>query len=357
MRRPCVHSPFNHLAARRVRRNARRVVERGMSAPTVSEPRGHARAAEVMRVERVSKTYPGRAGRAPVVAVRDVSFALARGEVLALLGPNGAGKTTTIKMIAGLLRPSTGRILLGDVDVALARSRAVRHLGAVLEGNRNLHWKLTAWENLLYFGALKGVRDLRARAEALIMQLELGAHRQKRVGELSRGLQQRVAIAIALLNHPEVLLLDEPTLGLDVEAAYNFKQVVREIARGGCAIVLTTHQMEVAQELSSRVAIVAHGQLAVSESMSQLLETYRNPGYTVRVRGALAPLVCAALTEWGAGGFGEEDVEASFAMPAGRQEALYGALGVLRDAGVELVSVTPREVNLEDVYLRVVGAK
>ncbi|HEY9724725.1 MAG TPA: ABC transporter ATP-binding protein [Oscillatoriaceae cyanobacterium] len=328
-----------------------------MSAPTITEPAARQGAQEVMRVEQVSKTYPGRYGRAPVEAVRGVSFSLSRGEVLALLGPNGAGKTTVIKMISGLLRPSSGRILLGDVDVAQSRSKAVRHLGAILEGNRNLHWKLTAWENLLYFGALKGVRKLKERAQELIDQLELGAHSQKRVGELSRGLQQRVAIAIALLNTPEVLLLDEPTLGLDVEAAYNFKQVVRGIAREGCAIVLTTHQMEVAQELSNRVAIVAGGQLAVSESMAQLLDTYRNPGYEIKVRGALDAASHPQLAVWGAECFHSEDGVSGFALPAGHKDDLFAALDALRGLGVELLSVTPREINLEEVYLRVVRAQ
>ncbi len=314
-----------------------------------------AEAHEALRVEGVTKVYPRRFGRAEVVAVKDVSFTLGKGEILALLGPNGAGKTTTIKMIAGLLRPTGGRIRIGGIDVAQERSLAVQRLGAVLEGNRNLHWKLTVGENLEYFGALKGVSNLKGRSEALIQQLDLGDHRKKRVGELSRGLQQRVAIAIALINDPHVLLLDEPTLGLDVVAATTFQQTVRAIAQSGCGIVLTTHQMEVAQALSQRVAIVTGGRLASLDSLDQLLSAHRTPGYEVRVRGTLAASARSALSALGAHDFAEEGAASRFLLPEGTPELLYQALEPLRAAGLELVGIQQQEVDLEEVYRRVVG--
>ncbi|HEY9857633.1 MAG TPA: ABC transporter ATP-binding protein [Stenomitos sp.] len=310
---------------------------------------------DALSVEGVTKVYPRRFGRAEVVAVSDVSFRLSRGEILALLGPNGAGKTTTIKMIAGLLRPTGGHIHLGGVDVASHRAEAVRRLGAVLEGNRNLHWKLTVGENLEYFGALKGVTNLPARREALIEQLDLGAHRKKRVGELSRGLQQRVAIAIALINDPQVLLLDEPTLGLDVVAATSFQQTVRAIASTGCGIVLTTHQMEVAQALSQRVAIITGGRLASLDSLDQLLSAHRTPGYEIRVRGTLADGTRATLSALGAHEFSEEGAASRFLLPEGTPELLYQALEPLRSGGHELLALQQQEVDLEEVYRRVVG--
>lgn len=308
-----------------------------------------------LRLESVSKIYRGRPGRPPLAAVSDVSFSVARGEILALLGPNGAGKTTTLKMVSGLLRPTSGRIFIGQEDVAAHRSRAVRRLGAVLEGNRNLHWKLTAMENLRYFGALKGVRDLERRARDVVMQLELGEHLNKRVGELSRGLQQRVAIAISLVNDPDVLLLDEPTLGLDVIASAGFKDIVRKIAERGCGIVLTTHQMEVAQALSDRVAIIAGGRLAVMQSLEQLLDSYRTPGYEITWRGALGEDVRGALAMMGVGV--PVDARAPLTVPEGRQDVLYGAIAALGTAGVELVGVQQQEINLEAIYRRVVEAK
>jgi len=311
--------------------------------------------APVLTLTQVVKTFPSRFRRPAVHAVQGVSFALARGEILGLLGPNGAGKTTTIKMIAGLLRPSEGTIQLGPYDVAAERSKAARLMGAVLEGNRNLHWKLTVRENLQYFGALKGVANLNARAALLTRQLDLEAHHLKRVGELSRGLQQRVAIAVALLNEPQVLLLDEPTLGLDVIASTNFKGIVKDIAKSGCSIVLTTHQMEVAQELSDRIAVIANGRLAVIDSLDQLLSAHRTPGYDVLVQGGLTAGLEAALTALGAHDFERRGPRTRFRLPEGDARLLYEALDPLRDEGLALVSIQQQEVNLEDVYRRVVA--
>lgn len=306
----------------------------------------------VLHVQHVQKTYPGRFGRPAVHAVRDIGFSVSAGEILGLLGPNGAGKSTTIKMIAGLLLPSGGDIHINGLDVAKHRSRAVRQLGAVLEGNRNLHWKLTAEENLNYFGALKGVGDLKGRTREVLDRLEMTPHRLKRVGELSRGLQQRVAIGVALLTRPKLLLLDEPTLGLDVVSASTFQEVVRAIASEGCAIVLTTHQMEVAQALSRRIAIIANGRLAALDSLSALQSAYRTPGYSLTVRGALEPAVAGSLAALGAEGFQAIEGLTRFALPEGA--ALYRAIAELGEAGVELVRVEQQEVDLEEIYRRIV---
>lgn len=303
-------------------------------------------------VEGVSKTFPARAGRARHDAVQDVSFHVRPGEILGLLGPNGAGKTTTLKMIAGLVRPTSGRILIEGLDVGTHRMRAVRGLGAVLEGNRNLHWKLTAGENLDYFGALKGVGAIAARRDELIHLLGLGPHVRKRVGELSRGLQQRVAIAVALMGTPRTLLLDEPTLGLDVEAAVVFREVVRDIARGGCGIVLTTHQMEVAESLSDRIAIMAGGRLKALDGLKTLRDAHRSPGHALAFRGQPSPMHREALAHAGLAGLDEQDglwhgvVEAVDALPP--------LLAMLRAAELELVSVTERAIDLEALYLRIV---
>jgi ABC-2 type transport system ATP-binding protein len=303
----------------------------------------------------VTKVYPGRLGRDSLTAVRDVSFDVHPGEILGLLGPNGAGKSTTLKMVTGLLRPTAGHITIAGVDVAARRSLAVRHLGAVLEGNRNLHWKLTARENLRYFGALKGVRDLSRRIDGVIDQLGLAPHLAKRVGELSRGLQQRVAIGVALLGEPQVLVLDEPTLGLDVIAGAEFQHVVRGIAERGCAIVLTTHQMEVAEALSRRIAIIAGGRLAALDSLSSLRGAYRSPGYEVTLHGRLGSATWEAIEAVGGEGREEAGATTTFRVQGGDPAALYRVLEPLRDAAVELHGVRQLEIDLEGVYRRVVG--
>ncbi|MEB3198557.1 MAG: ABC transporter ATP-binding protein [Candidatus Sericytochromatia bacterium] len=313
-------------------------------------------ATPILHVSGVTKVYPGRFRQAPLTAVQDVSFDVRAGEILGLLGPNGAGKSTTLKMVTGLLRPTSGRITIAEIDVAARRSQAVRQVGAVLEGNRNLHWKLTARENLRYFGALKGVTGLRQRVEAVIATLDLSAHTHKRVGELSRGLQQRVAIGIALLGTPRLLVLDEPTLGLDVIAASEFQRTIRAIAETGCAIVLTTHQMEVAQALSHRIAIIAAGRLAALDSLATMREAYRTPGYEVCVRGSLSPAFLARLEQAGGRCAREASGAGRLYLPEGQGDALYDMLAALREEAVELVSLQQQEVDLEAIYRRIVEA-
>src|SRR5918996_3122451 len=167
-----------------------------------------------------------------VFAVEDVSLRIPPGQLFGLLGPNGAGKTTTIKMIAGLVTPTAGTARLGGYDIGTQRSQAVQQIGAVLEGSRNVYWSLSAWENLLYFGRLKGLRaaEIRPRAERLLRDLDLWPRRHEQVGSYSRGMQQKVAVAAALVTDPPILLLDEPTIGLDVESARTVREWVLRLA-------------------------------------------------------------------------------------------------------------------------------
>ncbi|MCA9941948.1 MAG: ABC transporter ATP-binding protein [Ardenticatenaceae bacterium] len=209
----------------------------------------------------VSKTY-GKRSTKP--AVSDISFTLDSGEILALLGPNGAGKTTTIKMLLGLVTPSDGQVTVHGYDTAVPwqRQRAMPHVGAVLEGARNIYWRLSPTANLRYFGTLRGVpkQELAQRIDFWLNRLDLQDVAHKEVRFFSRGMQQKVAIAAALLHEPDILLLDEPTLGLDVQAAKLMENVIVELAGQGKAILLTTHTMTLAERLASRILILTGGQ-------------------------------------------------------------------------------------------------
>ena len=215
-------------------------------------------------------------------AVQDVSLCICAGEVLAFLGPNGAGKTTTIKMIGGLVRPDAGQVRIDGLDPH-QQSMALKRVGAVLEGNRNLYWRLTPLENIEYFGGLRQVprKVARQRGEQLLEQFGLIDKRKTPVQKLSRGMQQKLAIAVALVHQPTLLLLDEPTLGLDVEASETVKTLVRDIAAGGCAILLTTHQLDVAEELSDRVAIIRQGQIIAEQPTHALIQQFSGSSYRI----------------------------------------------------------------------------
>lgn len=196
-------------------------------------------------------------------AVKDVTFTVPQGQIFSLLGPNGAGKTTTIKILATLLMPDAGHARILGHDVISDDLAVRRRLGTVLPGERTLYWKLTVRENLDYFAGLMGLRRswAKGRIAELLRIFELEDKAGALVEKLSTGLRQRAVLCRALLTDPEVLLLDEPTLGLDPLAARGLRNLVRTIREQGKTVLLTTHYMYEADELSDTVAIMHEGSL------------------------------------------------------------------------------------------------
>ena len=209
----------------------------------------------VLSVTDLCKSY------AHVSAVEQVSFKVRRNEIVGLLGPNGAGKTTTINMVLGVLAPTRGTIVIGGVDVAKRRSQALARTNfaavyATLPGN------LTVEQNLRFFGLVYGITSLGSRIEALIEQFDLRRLRHTRCGVLSSGEQTRVALAKALLNRPQLLLLDEPTASLDPAAAQTVRKQIRDLAeQEGCGILWTSHNMYEVEDVCDRVLFVSHGRI------------------------------------------------------------------------------------------------
>lgn len=300
-----------------------------------------------LEVERLQKSY--RYGKI-VTAVRDVSLTLAIGEVLAFLGPNGAGKTTTIKMIAGLIRPDAGTVQIAGIDPH-RNPQALRFVGAVLEGNRNLYWRLTPEENLEYFGVLKGLtrREVRRRSRELLERFDLTSKRRTSVQKLSRGMQQKLAIAVALIHQPKLLLLDEPTLGLDVEATQYVKGLVKAIAANGCAILLTTHQLDIAEELSDRVAIIQKGKIIASATTRDLIKQFSGTAYIIEVEGELDNLQIQKLQNL------NTQVQAGKIVCKGSPELLYSVIDVLKP--LPIIAVKKDSADLTEIFLKLVGEK
>ncbi len=291
------------------------------------------------------KTYRSR--RQLVEAVRSVSLTIAAGEVLAFLGPNGAGKTTTIKMMAGLIKPDAGEVRIAGSDPH-RNPQALQKLGAVLEGNRNLYWRLTPEENLEYFGVLKGLSHRAARKSGIELLERFGLLQKRRtpVQNLSRGMQQKLALAVALVHHPQLLLLDEPTLGLDVEATENVKLLVREIAAAGCAILLTTHQLGIAEELSDRIAIIQTGKILAESPTQQMLRQFSGAAYKIETEGELDIARIGALEAIGA------VIQDEQVIYVRKQELLYQVLDLLRP--LALHRVEKEQADLTEIFLKLV---
>jgi ABC-2 type transport system ATP-binding protein len=217
----------------------------------------------------------------PVEAVRGISFEVAQGEIFGFLGPNGAGKTTTIRVLTGQLRPKSGtaRILGREVgrDDPVLQSR----IGVCFE-EKNLYESMSAEENLRFFASLFGIRGL--DTDELLRRVGLADRTKERVATYSKGLRQRLMIARALVNRPSVLFLDEPTDGLDPVSARVIRAIIREEAERGAAVLLTTHDMWEADELSDRVAFINEGRLYAIDTPENLKLRYGKRSVKVRRR-------------------------------------------------------------------------
>ena len=204
-------------------------------------------------------------------AVDSLDLTIRTGEFYALVGPNGAGKTTTLRMVAGLLRPDAGTIRLAGID-ALADPVAAKRITAWISDEPMIYEKLTPREYLEFVAGLWGVEPgvAAARAQELLTWLGLAPHADERCEGFSKGMRQKVALAGALVHEPRVIILDEPLTGLDAGSARQVKTVLRDRARSGGTIIMTTHILEVAERMADRIGIIAHGRLIAEGTLEEL---------------------------------------------------------------------------------------
>jgi len=204
-------------------------------------------------------------------AVDHLDFEVKNGEIFGFLGPNGAGKTTTARMLTGIIKPSSGKVRIMGLDIRQDPIKAKQIMGVVPELS-NAYTELTVWNNLQFMAELYGVpgKDARQRAEELLGKFDLYERKDHKVRTFSKGMKQKLILAMSLMNDPEILFLDEPTSGLDVISARLIKDMVLELNKEGKTIFLTTHYMEEANQLCSRVAIINHGKIAAIDAPEKL---------------------------------------------------------------------------------------
>jgi ABC-2 type transport system ATP-binding protein len=315
---------------------------------------------EAHELRRTYRTSTGtfRRRRLDVEAVRGVSFEVGEGELFGLLGPNGAGKTTTIKMLITLLLPTSGHASVLGLDVVKDAQEVRRKIGYVFGGDKGLYDRLSALDNLRYFAELYAVppKTQRARIDELLELVGLKGRESERVEGFSRGMRQRLHMARGLLHDPPVVLLDEPTIGVDPVGARELRRTIANLTAAGKTVLLTTHYMFEADELCDRIAVIARGQI-VAEGTPQALKAGVAEGsvYEVEAFGVSDDAIARLRGLAGVTNVAVEDREQAQVILVRAEHGRELTQPVLAALdGVRLGRVTTREPTLEDAYVALV---
>jgi ABC-2 type transport system ATP-binding protein len=299
--------------------------------------------------------------RETFVAVNGIDLRVERGEIFGVLGPNGAGKTTTLRMLATLLEPTSGEVKILGIDVKTNPRDIRANLGAMLSGERSLYWKLTARENLEYFAALYHVppKETGPRIDAALVAVKLADRADDYVERYSTGMRQRLALARALLPDPPLVILDEPTVGLDPQAARDLRDRVRELKRQGRTVLLTTHYMEEADQLCDRVAIIDHGEIVALDTPAALKRRIRAEEVVtleIGMVGEDAPMLARlANSAVIARSERHNGTLAVTAHCASARDFVPAAFDAARSEGATIQHVEVVPVSLEDVFISLTG--
>lgn len=306
-----------------------------------------------VRLRNVTKSY------GDLTAVDGVSLSIEPGTAVGVLGPNGAGKTTLLKCVLGLVVPTAGTVEVAGVDVHESPRRAYGHIGATLEGARNIYWRLTVQENLDFFSRLAGVAPNRARErqDRLLEGFDLADRADATVNDLSRGMKQKVALASTLSRDVDVAFLDEPTLGLDIESSIELRRELRRLVeRESMTVVISSHDMDTIEAVCDRVVVLNQGEVIADDDVENLLDLFRTQAYEITVAGDVPGAVRRELesnydaTEWT-----ELGDRWRFEVALSGGERLHALTGDLLSADLRLVSVDAVEPDLEEVFLRLTG--
>jgi ABC-2 type transport system ATP-binding protein len=315
---------------------------------------------EAQNLHRTYRTHTGTIRRRAkeIEAVRGVSFAIEKGELFGLLGPNGAGKTTTIKMLITLLIPTSGTATVLGYDVVKDPREVRKRIGYVFGGERGVYERLSGYDNLRYFAELYGVpgREQKPRIEELLELVGLKGREHERAEGYSRGMKQRLHIARGLLHDPEVVFLDEPTIGLDPVGARELRATIASLTEAGKTILLTTHYMFEADALCDRIAVITQGKIVAEGTPGQLksrvesgsvteVEVYGVPEQTIERLRELEGVLAVWTEE-------REQAQVLSVQTRADTQLTAAILGHLDGANVGRVS--HREPTLEDAYVALV---
>jgi ABC-2 type transport system ATP-binding protein len=307
---------------------------------------------EVIRCEQLTKTYPGN-----IKAVDSLEMTVKCGEIFGLLGPNGAGKTTTIGMLTTLVVPTSGKAVISGIDVQRHPTLVKQLIGAVSQSN-NLDRALTVWENLYYHGRFFGLsaKESRSAADRLLVEFRLTERAKADIGAISGGMARRLQVARALMHNPSVLFLDEPTAGLDPQSRIALWEILGKLHREGQTILVTTHNMEEADAVCERLAIMDRGHILALDTPKNLKDTVGADSIvTVSSTGDLSAL--ANLLEKGIeGAVKSQRVDDNIKLQVkGRAGILPRVVNVAEKGGYDITDLSVAEPTLETVFINLTG--
>jgi ABC-2 type transport system ATP-binding protein len=240
----------------------------------------------ILKAENLTKSFKN--GKKEHIVLNSIDFEVKEREIFSILGSNGAGKTTLIKLMTKLLNPNNGNIYYNGKNIAKIGEKYYKEIGCVLEGNRNTYWFLSALENIFYFGRLYGLKDgyIKKKGYELLEFFELIDDKDKKVGQFSLGMQQKLSIIISLIHQPKILFLDEPTLGLDVVSKLDIIDKLKQLSKNeGVTIILTSHQMDVIEKTADRVLLLKDSKIHFLDTIDKLKSMYSKNKYLLKIEG------------------------------------------------------------------------
>ncbi len=304
----------------------------------------------VISIQGLSKTYAS-----GLKALGAIDLEIRRGEIFALLGPNGAGKTTLISIVCGIVRPTAGRVLVDDHDIVDEYRITRAKIGLVPQ---ELHTDMfeTVWHTVAFSRGLFGRAPDATHLEKVLRDLSLWEKRNDRIMTLSGGMKRRVLIAKALAHEPEILFLDEPTAGVDVELRREMWALVRRLRESGVTIILTTHYIDEAEEMADRIGVIDKGNLVVVDEKKALMRSLGAKHLTVRLSRPLAAIP-GELSAWRLA-LGGDGGELELTYDAHQEESgIPALLRRLGELGIEYRDLETRQTSLEEIFVSLVGKR
>ncbi len=301
----------------------------------------------IVSIANLSKVYAS-----GLHALRDISLDIAKGEIFALLGPNGAGKSTLINIVCGIVTPSMGEIRVGGHDIA-SQYRAARRMIGLVPQELTTDAFEKVWDTVSFSRGLFGLAKDPAHIERVLRDLSLYDKRDSRIMQLSGGMKRRVLIAKALAHEPQVLFLDEPTAGVDVELRQDMWRLVRRLREQGVTVILTTHYIEEAEEMADRVGVIRKGQIILVEDKVELMRKLGKKQLTLHLREPVAALP-DTLAHYDLQ-LGEGGRSLVYTYDTRRERTgITGLLGALADAGIAFTDLDTSQSSLEDIFVDLV---